>query len=52
METYDFQVRTEINTLTSLLAPIMIVLMGAIVGFVIFSVMVPIFDMYNQVDAL
>ena len=48
-DTYDFQVNTEINTLTSLLAPVMIMLMGSIVAFIIFSVITPIMQMYNQI---
>ncbi len=48
-DTYDFQVNTEINTLDSLLAPIMIMLMGGIVAFILFSVMMPIMQMYNQI---
>lgn len=49
-EAYDFQVKTEINTLTSLLGPSMIMVMGGIVAFIIFSVMVPILNMYNQIS--
>ena len=49
-EAYDFQVKTEINTLTSLLGPIMIIIMGGVVAFIIFSVMVPILNMYNQIS--
>lgn len=49
-ETYDFQVNSEINTLTSLLAPAMIMLMGGIVAFIVFSVMAPIMQMYNQIE--
>ena len=49
-EAYDFQVKTEINTLTSLLGPSMIMVMGGVVAFIIFSVMVPILNMYNQIS--
>ncbi len=48
-DTYDFQVNAEINSLTSLLAPAMIMLMGGIVAFIVFSVMTPIMQMYNQI---
>ncbi len=47
-DTYDFQVNTEVNTLTSLLGPAMIMFMGMVVGFIIFSVMTPLMEMYNQ----
>ena len=49
-DTYDFQVNTEVNTLTSLLAPVMIMLMGGVVGFIVFSVLMPILQMYDQID--
>ena len=48
-DTYDFQVKTEINTLTSLLGPAMIMLMGGFVAFIVFSVIAPIMQMYNQI---
>ena len=47
-DTYDFQINTEVNTLASLLAPVMIMLMGGIVAFILFAVMMPIMQMYNQ----
>ena len=46
-DAYDSQVETKINTLTSLLEPIMIVLMGGVVGFIVFSILLPILKM-NQ----
>ena len=49
-DTYDFQINTEIDTLTSLLAPAMIMITGGIVAFIIFSVMGPIMQMMNQIQ--
>ena len=49
-EAYDFQVRTEVNTLTSILGPAMIIIMGGVVALVIFSVMVPLLEMYNKIS--
>ena len=49
-EAYDFQVRTEVNTLTSILGPAMIIAMGGLVAMIIFSVMVPLLEMYNQIS--
>lgn len=40
-KTYEEQVNTQLSSLTSLLEPIMLVVMGGIVGFVVFSVIVP-----------
>lgn len=43
--TYDYQVKTEVDRMTSLLGPIMIVVMGGVIGFIVFSIMIPLFDM-------
>lgn len=42
---FDFQVDTEIEGLTAALGPLLIVLMGVLIGGVVFSIMVPIFEM-------
>jgi general secretion pathway protein F len=47
-ENYEDQVDSEINGLTSLLEPIMIVFLGATVAFVVFSVIMPMMKL-NQV---
>ncbi len=39
---YEDQVDTTVTALTSLLEPLMIVLMGGVVGFIVFSVLMPI----------
>lgn len=44
---YEREVETAIIAMTSLIEPIMIVLMGAAVGFVVLSILLPIFEM-NQ----
>jgi general secretion pathway protein F len=41
-DAYDSQVDTKIVALTSLLEPIMIVVMGVVVAFVVFSILMPI----------
>jgi general secretion pathway protein F len=46
-ETYEEQVNTKIDGLTSLLEPVMIVGMGGVVGFIVMSVMLPLMDMSN-----
>jgi general secretion pathway protein F len=46
-EAYDFQVNNAVAGLTSLLEPVMIIAMGVIIGFIVFAVLVPIFDMTN-----
>jgi len=46
-ESYDFQVKNRIQGLTSLMEPLMIVMMGIVVGVIVFAIMVPIFQMSN-----
>ena len=44
---YDEEVEQAIIATTSLLEPILIVVMGVIIGFIVISVMLPMFDMYT-----
>jgi general secretion pathway protein F len=46
-DSYDFQVKTEIQGLTSLLEPVMIIMMGLVIGIIVFSIMIPMFEMAN-----
>ena len=45
--TYDNQVKTDIDTLTALLEPAMLILMGGIIAFIVFSTIIPIMQIYN-----
>jgi general secretion pathway protein F len=44
-ETYEKEVATSINGLTSLLEPVMILGMGLIVGFIVLAILLPILEM-------
>ena len=46
---YDQQVETMVSTLTSLLEPVMIVIIGAIMGFIVFAVLLPIFSLTSTI---
>ncbi len=46
-DTYDFQVKNKVNGLTSVLEPIMIIFMGGVIGVIVFSLMVPMFELAN-----
>ncbi len=46
-EMYDSEVETTIRTLTSLLEPLILLLMGGVVGFIVLAILLPIFDI-NQ----
>jgi len=44
-EAYDFQVKTAVDGLTSLLEPIMIIVMGCVIGIIVFAIMIPMFQL-------
>ena len=44
-ESYDQQVNMRIEALTTLLEPMMIVIMGVAVAFIVFSIMLPIMQL-------
>lgn len=46
-DSYDFQVKTAVDGLTSLLEPAMIILMGCVIGVIVFSIMIPMFELSN-----
>ncbi|ETI99463.1 MAG: Bacterial type II secretion system protein F, partial [Leuconostoc sp. DORA_2] len=46
---YDEELETTIQTSVALLEPILIVIMGLIIAFIVISVMLPMFDTYSQV---
>lgn len=46
-DSYDFQVKTQIGGLTALLEPVMIIMMGIVIGIIVFSIMIPMFQMAN-----
>jgi len=46
-EMYDGEVETTVRTLTSLLEPVILLLMGGVVGFIVLAILLPIFEI-NQ----
>ena len=42
---YDLQVETTLSALTSLLEPVMILLIGVVMAFIVFAILLPIFDL-------
>jgi type IV pilus assembly protein PilC len=49
-EFYEEQVEASVKALTSILEPIMIMVIGAIVGFIVISMYLPLFDVYNSIE--
>lgn len=47
---YDTQVDTRVQALTSLLEPLIIVLLGGAVGFIAFSILMPLIQMNDFVQ--
>jgi type IV pilus assembly protein PilC len=46
---YEDQVDAALKALTSLLEPLMIIVVGAIVGFIVISMYLPLFQVYDQI---
>jgi type IV pilus assembly protein PilC len=46
---YEDQVEAAVKGLTSILEPIMIIVIGGIVGFIVIAMYMPMFTMYNQI---
>jgi type IV pilus assembly protein PilC len=49
-EFYEEQVEASVKTLTSILEPIMIIVIGSIVGFIVISMYLPLFEIYNHIE--
>lgn len=47
---YDEEVENAITTATSLLEPVLIVIMGVVIGTIVISIMLPMFNMYTAVS--
>jgi type IV pilus assembly protein PilC len=48
-EFYEDQVEASVKALTSILEPIMIIVIGGIVGFIVISMYLPLFTVYNSI---
>ena len=46
---YEDEVETAVKALTSILEPAMIIFVGGIVGVIVISMYLPLFDVYNQI---
>ncbi len=46
---YEDQVEAAVKSLTSILEPVMIVVVGGIVGFIVISMYMPLFKVYDQI---
>ena len=46
-DAYDFQVKNKVDTLTGMMGPVVLVIMGLVVGTIVMAIMVPMFEMTN-----
>ncbi len=46
-EAFEFQVKNKIETLTGLMGPVVLVIMGLAIGVIVFAVMIPMFELTN-----
>jgi type IV pilus assembly protein PilC len=46
---YEDQVDAAVKALTSILEPVMIVIVGGIVGFIVISMYLPLFKVYDSI---
>ena len=46
---YEDEVEAALKALTSILEPLMIIVVGAIVGFIVISMYLPMFKVYDQI---
>jgi type IV pilus assembly protein PilC len=46
---YESEVEASVKALTSILEPVMIVVVGGIVGFIIIAMYMPMFQVYDQI---
>jgi general secretion pathway protein F len=49
-EVYDNEVESSVATLTSLLEPVLIIVLGAVVGFIVLAILLPIFEINQAVQ--
>ncbi|HEV2997933.1 MAG TPA: type II secretion system F family protein [Solirubrobacteraceae bacterium] len=47
---YEDRVEASVKALTSILEPVMIILIGGIVGFIVISMYMPLFSIYNHIQ--
>lgn len=46
-DAYDSQIKTDVDTMTALLEPAMLILMGGVIAFIVFSTLIPLLQVYN-----
>ena len=47
---YEEHVAAAVKALTSILEPVMIIVIGGMVGFIVISMYLPLFKVYNHIE--
>ena len=47
---YDEELETSLKKMTTMIEPLMIIVMGVVIGFIVIAMMLPIFDMSKTVQ--
>ena len=50
-EFYEDRVDASVKALTSIMEPIMIIVIGSMVGFIVISMYLPLFEVYNHIES-
>jgi general secretion pathway protein F len=48
-DAYDFQVKNKLESMTSMMGPVVLVIMGFAIGVIVFSVMIPMFELTGNI---
>lgn len=46
-DAFEFQLKAKIETITGLMGPVVLIIMGLVIGIIVFAVMIPMFEMTN-----
>lgn len=46
-DAYDFQVKSKIDSLTSMMGPVVLIFMGFVIAMIVFAIMIPMFELTN-----
>lgn len=46
-DAYDFQVKAKIDSLTSMMGPVILIFMGLVIAMIVFAIMIPMFELTN-----
>ncbi|PIS09729.1 MAG: type II secretion system protein GspF [Bdellovibrio sp. CG10_big_fil_rev_8_21_14_0_10_47_8] len=48
-DAYDFQVKNKLEGMTGLMGPVVLVIMGLVIGVIVFAVMIPMFELSSAI---